>query len=210
MQLQTLPRGYVLDPRRQKRQFVDPQQVLQAVGLAEGMIFADFGCGAGYYTIPAAEMVGEHGRVYAVDILKSSLQDIQGKAKIEGLRNIQYVWADLEISGSTKIPADSVDIVFLAHIINQSTAHPSILEEARRIIKPDGLIVVVEWKKVKIPFGPPLEKRVPREEAIKVAQTVGLRLAQEFSAGNYHYGLVFKKSQYETPAVPDGKKADPA
>ncbi len=208
MQLQKLPRGYVLDPRRKKRQFVDPQQVLLAIGLRENMIFADFGCGAGYYTIPAAAMVGEHGQVYAVDILKSSLQDIQGKAKIEGLRNIQYVWADLEIKGSTKIPDDSVDVVFLAHIVNQSTAHPSILEEARRIIKPEGAIVVVEWKKIKIPFGPPLEKRVAQEEAVKVAGQVGLRLAQDFSAGNYHYGLVFKKSQYETPMGPDVKKTD--
>ena len=96
----------------------------------------------------------------------------------------------------------------LTHIVNQSTAHPSILEEARRIIKPEGAIVVVEWKKIKIPFGPPLEKRVAQEEAVKVAGQVGLRLAQDFSAGNYHYGLVFKKSQYETPMGPDVKKTD--
>ncbi len=204
MQLQTLPRGYVLDPKRQKRQFIDPAQVLQAIGLHDSMVFADFGCGAGYFTIPAAEMVGEHGKVYAVDILKSSLQDIQGKAKIEGLRNIQEIWADLEVAGSTKIPADSVDIVFLAHIIHQSVEHPTILEEAKRVIKPDGKIVVTEWKKVKIPFGPAVEKRVVQEDVVKVAQNNGLRLAQEFSAGNYHYGLIFKKSQYETPTSAEG------
>lgn len=203
MQLQTLPRGYVLDPRRQKRQFVDPEQVLHAVGLKERMVFADFGCGAGYFALPAATMVGEHGKVYAIDILKSVLQDIQGKARIAGLRNIQYVWADVEILGSTKIADDSVDIVFLAHIIHQSTAHPAILEEAKRVSKPDGIIAVVEWQKVKIPFGPPVEKRIAREDAIRVAQNAGLRLAAEFPAGNYHYGLIFKKSQYEKPTEPD-------
>lgn len=206
MQLQTLPRGYVLDPKRQKSQFVDPEQVLHAIGLGDSMIFADFGCGAGYFTLPAAAMVGEHGQVYAIDVLKSVLQDIQGKAKIEGLRNIQYVWADLEVPGTTKIAADSVDIAFLGHIIHQTTKHPEILGEATRVIKPDGQVVVVEWQKVKIPFGPPVEKRVAREDVIRVAQDTGLRLAQEFDAGSYHYGLIFKKSQYDQPAEPDGAK----
>ena len=49
-----------------------------------------------------------------------------------------------------------------------------------------------------------------REDAIRVAQNAGLRLAQEFPAGNYHYGLIFKKSQYEKPAEPDGIKTETA
>ncbi len=204
MHLQTLPRGYVLDPKRQKSQFVDPEQVLRAIGLQDRMIFADLGCGAGYFTLPAAAMVGENGQVDAIDVLKSVLQDIQGKAKIEGLRNIQYVWADLEVPGTTKIAADSVDIAFLGHIIHQSTKHPEILGEAARVIKPDGLVAVVEWQKVKIPFGPPVEKRVAREDVIRVAQNIGLRLAQEFDAGAYHYGLIFKKNRPEKSPEPQG------
>ncbi len=194
MKLEPSSDGYVLDPRKQKKEFLNPREVLKAIGLEVGKTFADFGCGGGYFTIPAGKMVGEYGKVYAVDILKEALRDVEGKAKIEGLRNIQTVWADLEIKSGTKITADSVDIVFISHVFYQSDKHSPILEEAKRVVKPEGEIVVIEWEKVDIPFGPPLEARVAKKDAIEAAQKSDLSLSSEFEAGSYHYGLILKKS----------------
>jgi len=67
---QTASKGFVLDPKKEQRQFLNPNEILEEIGLMGQMTFADFGCGAGYFTIPAAKMVGDHGKVYAVDILK--------------------------------------------------------------------------------------------------------------------------------------------
>ncbi len=182
-----------MDPAKAQGKFLDPKKVLREIGIAQNMSFADFGCGAGYFTIPAARMVGEHGVVYAVDILKSVLQDVRGKSKIGGLHNIRTIWADLEVPGSTKLKDGSIDIVFITHVFFQIEKKAPILEEAKRVVKPDGKIVTIDWAKVKIPFGPPLEKRVSKEEVIEVASAIGLNAVSEFDAGSYHYGLIFSK-----------------
>lgn len=182
-----------MDPDKQENRFLDPEKVLKEIGLQGNMSFADFGCGGGYFSLPAAKMVGDHGHVYAVDILKSSLGDVEGKAKLEGLRNLETIWADLEVPNSTKLRPDSVDIVFVAHVFYQSDKQSPILQEAKRVVKPGGKIVVVEWEKVAVPFGPPLEKRISKDEALQVAKAVGLVLEDEFAAGSYHYGLLLRK-----------------
>ena len=189
---QSTSQGFVLDPKKEQREFLNPDEILEEVGLTGQMSFADFGCGAGYFTIPAAKMVGDHGHIYAVDVLKDVLEDIRGKAKVEGLRNIKTIWADLEIPGSTKLPDHSVDMVFLSHVFYQSDKHSPILAEAARVVKPEGKIVLIEWRRVEAPFGPPLEARVSKKESIALAGEVGLHVDSEFKAGSYHYGLILK------------------
>jgi ubiquinone/menaquinone biosynthesis C-methylase UbiE len=104
----------------------------------------------------------------------------------------------LEILGSTKIAADSVDIVFVAHVFHQSGKQPEILKEAGRILKPEGKVVMVEWQKMKIPFGPPVGQRLAKDDAVRLAQSAGLQQISEFTPGHYHYGLVFGKSQADS------------
>jgi tRNA A58 N-methylase Trm61 len=64
-------------------------EVLQRAGITRGQIVLDFGCGSGMYTIPAAKIVGEQGRVYALDKDKQALDELMQKAKSTGLRNIE-------------------------------------------------------------------------------------------------------------------------
>jgi ubiquinone/menaquinone biosynthesis C-methylase UbiE len=184
----------MLDPRRQKRDVMNPEEILREVGIEGNMKFADLGCGAGYFAIPAARMVGKYGKVYAVDILKSELADVAIKAKMDGLLNVQTVWADLEVPKSTKIAADSIDMVLLSHVFYQSDKHPQVLEEAKRIIKNSGRIIVLEWEKTDSPIGPPKANRVDRQDLLAKAQAVGLELVSDFKAGSYHYGLILSKA----------------
>ncbi|MEK9182902.1 MAG: methyltransferase domain-containing protein [Patescibacteria group bacterium] len=173
---------------------IDPVMVLQKAGLKEKMQVADLGCGAvGHYVFPAAKMVGKEGKVYAVDILKPVLENIEKRANLENLSNIITVWSDLERYGAAKIASSSLDAVFLLNTLFQTKDRPIVLKEATRLLKVGGKLVVVDWLMIDAPFGPPVEGRVDHAFVEAEADKLGLRLLNRFSAGKYHYGLVFEK-----------------
>ena len=173
---------------------IDPMMVLQKAGLQEKMQAADLGCGAiGHYVFPAAKMVGKDGRVYAVDILKTVLENIEKRASLENLNNIVTVWSDLERYGAAKIASNSLDANFLLNTLFQTKDRVTVLKEAARLLKVGGKLVVVDWLMTDAPFGPPVEGRVDHAFVEAEADKLGLHLLNRFSAGKYHYGLVFEK-----------------
>lgn len=173
---------------------VDANLVLSAARVGDKMKVADLGCGSsGHFVFPAAKMVGKNGKVYAVDILKTVLENIKKRVKQENLDNIESVWSNLEIFGATKIEAGSLDVAMLLNTLYQSNKRVEMLREAIRMMKRGGRLVVVEWKNIASPFGPPTEERVKADLLKPGAQKLGLDLSEEFDAGPYHYGLVFIK-----------------
>lgn len=171
--------------------FLRPEEVLAQLDVFEGMKVSDFGCGSGYFTILLAKRVGEKGEVIGVDVLESALQTVEAKAKTEGLNNVKLIRANLEVVGSTKIQDNSQDMVLLANILFQSTKKEKILEEAKRILKDNGDLVVIDW----IPEKMKTEQvfKLPKEEMKKLIEGVGFKFIKEFYAGGFHYGLLFKK-----------------
>lgn len=175
-------------------QLIDPVKTLERVGVSEGMAVADLGCGgSGHFSIHAAQMVGEKGMVYAVDIIRSALNEVAKKARLEGVKNLKTIWANLEIYRSTKLPDNSVDVALLKNVLFQSKEHSNIFQEAKRIIKPEGKLLVIDWNKTSAPFGPPLVDRVSPKEVKSLANSIQLQNIDEFAAGKYHFALVFQK-----------------
>lgn len=175
--------------------FMRPEIVLNTLSITEGMQVADLGCGAGFFTIPAARLVGEKGTVYAVDIQKEPLSEIQSKAKLEGLLNIKTVWADLENPEAMPIPADSINVVILKSVLFQTKDKVATLMTAKRLIKPGkkGQILVIDWKKQETPFGPGVADRVSEDEIEKCAEQAGLKMRGLVTTDQYHFGLLFVK-----------------
>ena len=168
--------------------------LLERLGLNMGMKFADLGCGsAGHFVLPAARLVGQSGRVYAVDVLQTVLQSVESKSRLEGLSNIQYIWADLEVLGSTTIPDNSVDLAMIKNVLFQSHKHDAIIAEAARMIRPGGRVMVIDWKSPGSPLGPPLNIRVKKESVVAMAANFHLNKIAEFEAGQFHFGLIFEK-----------------
>lgn len=173
---------------------LDINIVLSNAKLEEGMKMADFGCGSvGHFVFPAAQIVGEKGTVYAIDIQRPVLESLKRKQRQENIKNVKPLWSNLEIFNSTKIEANSLDVVLLANTLYQSHKRAEIIREAVRVLKKDGRLVIVEWKKVSIPFGPPVEERVDIHSLKKAAQKLGLNYNKEFFIGTYHFGLIFNK-----------------
>ncbi len=173
---------------------LNEEMILHKAGVTEKMTIADLGCGAsGHFVFPASKIVGKDGVVYAVDILKANLENIKRRAYLENVHNVFPIWSNLEVFKGTKIEAGSLDVALLINTLYQSKHRMAILRETTRILKKSGVMAIVEWKKISLPFGPKLENRVDLKELIQIAQRLGLDFEEEFFVGKYHYGLIFNK-----------------
>jgi ubiquinone/menaquinone biosynthesis C-methylase UbiE len=164
------------------------------IGLGFGEKVGDFGCGHGFFTFPAARLVGEKGRVYAVDILKSALKIIEKHAQAAGLTNIIPVWSNLEIYGATAIPPHSLDTALVISLLFQNKKRAEILGEIDRLVKREGKIAIIDWQR-ETPFGPPKKIMIPPEKVEELAQKLAWQKIKSFEAGPYHYGLIFQKQK---------------
>lgn len=170
--------------------FMRPDEVLLNLEIKKGMEIADFGCGAGYFTILLAKLVGKEGTVYAVDVVESALDSVRGKAKFSCLFNIETIRGNLEKMKGSGLKDACCDMVVLANVLFQSPDKPAILKEARRVLKKSGKIVVIEWRE-DAPFGPEVRYRIGKEALKQMVKEAGFVLEKEFPAGSSHYGLVF-------------------
>lgn len=149
------------------------------------MTAVDFGCGSGFWVLPLARIL-EEGKVYGVDILEEPLSALRSKAKTQKLPNVISMKANVE-SGTTLL-SKSCDAVLMTNLLFQAENKKAVLEEGRRVLKPNGKILVVDWKK-DAPLGPG-GRRVSVEEVKEIAQGVGLKLEKEFEASSWHWGLI--------------------
>ena len=159
--------------------FFNPRELQQLVGIQEGMKVADFGSGSGEIAVIFARMVGPDGIVTAIDVLSSALESLEARAKHENLQNIHGVRADLEVPGSSHQQDASQAVAYLGNILWQSQKRSEILAEAVRVLKPGGVLAVVEW-----------HDRIPKQELQELLAATGVREITNFPAGKYHYGLM--------------------
>ena len=123
-------------------------KVLQQIGIVRGQTVLDFGCGSGTYTIPAAKIVGEKGRVYAVDKDNEVLDGLMKEVELAGLGNI----VKMETSGKLEVELndESIDVVLLFDVFHpyyfsEASDRRKLLGEIYRIMKPSAFISV--WTK---------------------------------------------------------------
>ena len=172
-------------------QLIDPHLLFEKVQLREGMHMADFGCGrTGHIVFPAARIIGEDAIVYAIDILKEVLATVEKRASLEAFLQIHTIWADIERIGGTAIAADSIDVVFLVNSLAHVDNRHAVLEEARRVLKNKGRVVVVDWNKTGLSFGPSDDRFVDFEDIKRWSRMHGFSVQEEFVAGKYHHGLI--------------------
>lgn len=173
--------------------FVDPQTIIGQLDFGPGMAVADFGCGAGYFSLPIAQKIGKEGIVYSLDILPQKLESVESRAKNLGLANIVTKQVNLEKEGGSKLDSESMDWVILKDILFQNKDKGQILAEARRVLKTGGKALVVEWKPDDASLGPSSELRISEEALIKLAEHCNFGILKKIDAGNFHYALVLVK-----------------
>lgn len=171
--------------------FTDPVKNLKQFGLRENMIVADLGAGSGFYTIPAAEMAST-GKVYAIEIQKDFLITIKNKALEAHLNNVECLLGDVEKIGGTKIKDKIVDAVIASNILFQVEDEDKFIEEAKRILKPGGKLLLVDWSDNSSSIGSGFSKIIPKNRAREMFEEKGFVWQSDINAGMHHYGIIFK------------------
>ena len=173
--------------------FLDPGSVLDQTKITSGSRVVDFGTGAGHFSLEAARRVGDTGAVWAVDVLASSLEAVEGMAKVRGLRNVVCVRANLEKENTEKIPSDFFDAVIAKDMLFQNKDKRAVLREARRVLSSSGELVVVEWNDCRRTVGPDISLRIAEESLRKLIEEEGFVIQKTLSAGDYHYAFLAEK-----------------
>jgi ubiquinone/menaquinone biosynthesis C-methylase UbiE len=170
--------------------FLEPEKLIENLSLEEHWTAADFGSGAGGFTIPLAKKL-KKGRVYALDIQEEPLSALVGNAKLFGLNNIKTIQCDLEEPKGSTLPDNSLDLVLMVNLLFQVESKTGILKEAKRVLRPGGKIIIIDWKE-DAPFGPS-EERITKDEVKKIARRLELKVKKEIDAGSYHWGIILEK-----------------
>ena len=176
-------------------ELLNAQDILEnKLGVTYGSRVADLGCGgSGFFTFQASELVGDRGLVYAVDILKMVLKNIEHRAKMFGMDNIETIWSNLENYGVTKINDNSLDFALVVNILFQNKHPEKIIREATRMVRSGGKILVIDWDEGRFPFGPTAEIKINRERVNDVTLGAGLKKVKDIEVGRFHYGMIFEK-----------------
>lgn len=171
--------------------FSSPHENVLQLGLREGMKVADLGAGSGHYSRAAAAIVGASGKVYAVDIQEDILKHLKLNTHERHARVIDAIWGDMEKSGGTHLRDASIDAIILANALFQVENRFGLLSEMKRIIKPGGKLMVVDWAGSYGGMGPVPEKVVSEHDAEAFFINGGFHKVKSFRAGPHHYGLLF-------------------
>lgn len=172
--------------------FTDPEAIIAQLNLEPGLEVADLGSGAGYYSVVCARLVGEEGKVYAVDIQSELLTKSKTLTQTE-FDNIEYLQGDLEEEGGTHIVDSGVDLALLANTLFQAENPEAMLTEAFRILRRGGRLVLVDWSDSFGGLGPQPEQIITRDDALALAEAIGFSFESDLETGDHHWGCILGK-----------------
>ncbi len=130
--------------RTTREQEEAPEQALRLIGIQPGMVVADVGAGSGYMTTRLARLVGSTGKVYANDLQPGMLQIIQDKARFEHLSNVEVVQGT---ETDARLPDNAIDLALLVDVYHELWHPQEMLRSIRRSLKPNGELILVEYRK---------------------------------------------------------------
>lgn len=117
----------------------NPHKILTDIGLRKGQRVLEIGCGPGFFTIPAAEIVGNSGQLCAIDNNPYAIAHVRKKVAKSGLTNIQVVEKDITQTGLTP---QSFEVAFIFGFHHFHGEMPPILNEVHRLLAPRGQLIV--------------------------------------------------------------------
>lgn len=176
------------NPKR--RELLPPLETLKKLGLSGGDIVADIGCGIGYFTIPAAEITGPEGKVYAIDVAEEMLKETRASASEKGYTNVELIKSD---EYNLVLENDTVTYCFISNVLHEITDLKRFVKELNRILKSRGKLAIIEWKKVAGKWGPPVEHRLDNNMLISLLTDVGFIIDAQTDIGDDFHAIVATK-----------------
>ena len=171
--------------------FFDPLKIMNTLGLNKNIgDMAEFGCGYGTFTIPAAKMI--KGKIFGIDIESEMIETTKRTARERKLDNVKTIQEDLTSKEST-LNSESVDYVMIFNILHGEYAE-NLLKESWRILKINSILGIIHWNyDPNTPRGPPIDIRKKPEELIKIAKSIGFSNPKTYDLKPFHFGIKFTK-----------------
>jgi ubiquinone/menaquinone biosynthesis C-methylase UbiE len=173
--------------------FLIPKVALEQVQLEQGMHVADFGSGAGFFTLEAAREVGAQGRVWAIDINPDLLTRVKNHAEAEGRRNVEIVRGDLEAPKGSGLPDGKTDLVLVTNVLFYIEDKLAFCREIDRVLKPGARALVIDWKDSFSGMGPHPDHVITIGAARDIFEKAGFDYEGDVPAGAYHWGFIVRK-----------------
>lgn len=172
---------------------IDKGRVMSVLDVKPNSIFLDLACGTGMYTIELANCIGDEGVMYAVDLWKEGIETLRNKAAAQHIQNIRTIVAD--ISRNIPLKDNSVDGCLAATIIHDlsKSDQKAVFREVARVLKRNGTLSIIEFKKIERGPGPPVEVRIEEAEIDSAVSIHGFKKVYACEAGPFNYLVKYRK-----------------
>lgn len=172
---------------------IDKAKTFSVLDVKPNSSFLDLACGTGKYSIEVSKIIGKKGTVYAVDLWEEGIQALNSKIEAQNITNIKTIVAD--ISKKIALEDNSIDACLMATIIHDLSkrARDATIREVARVLKPEGILNIIEFKKIDEGPGPPVDIRLQEGEIESIVSIHGFKKVYAGEAGAYNYILKFKR-----------------
>jgi len=182
--LNTRHNHYFTADNAERRKWQNPEAILFGIGLKPALTFIDVGCGGGFFTMPAARIMRNNGKVYGIDVNPDYVNELREIAVKEKLNNLELTVGKAE---EVVVCEGCADIVFLGVVLHDFEDAAKVLRNANKMLKHNGRLFDLDWKKEQTDRGPSFQKRFSQSYAAELIKAAGFIIENIRSSGRYHY-----------------------
>ncbi len=178
--------------RESREREEDCQTLLAALKIEPGQTVCDMGCGNGFYTLPLARLVGEQGKVLAVDIQPEMLRLLHERAKDEGIANIELV---VGVQTDPRLEPNSLDMILMVDVYHEFSHPRQMLEAMRKALKPNGRIALAEFRLED--RNVPIKRlhKMSKKQILREYEANGFRLVEAFDKLPWQHLMFFERAE---------------
>ena len=172
-----------------RRRRLPPERILSEIGLGPGQTFVDIGAGPGYFTIPAAKIIGPKGRAFGLDISPVMVRELTKNARRAGAVNVRAMRA----AETAKTLPRGADFYFMANVFHEVEDRSAYLRRIRTSMSAHSRFVIIDYLKKKMKHGPPLAERVSFRSIRPILVNAGFVIERVFRPDDEEYGIIARR-----------------
>jgi ubiquinone/menaquinone biosynthesis C-methylase UbiE len=175
-------------------ELIDPTLLFDELKLEKGSRFLDLACGLGKYSIFASQYIDREGVIYAVDLWEEGIKELEKEIYAGQIENIKTIITDISLN--IPIENGSIDTCLMATVVHDlvyDKTEAGTLEQVKKVMRNDGVLAVLEFKKINPPPGPPLEIRLTSDQLDSIVGPYGFIRNRTIDFGNYTYLSLYRK-----------------
>jgi ubiquinone/menaquinone biosynthesis C-methylase UbiE len=174
------------------------EKLIKFLDIKPGLVICDMGCGNGYYSLKLAKLVGKKGKVLGVDIQPEMLSLLKKRLDAEGVTNVEPILGTVI---DPKLPKAGVDLILLVDVYHEFSHPEHMLKTMRESLKPEGQIVLVEFRKEDptVPIKP--EHKMTKKQIMKELPPNGYKLVRQYDELPWQHVMFFARDDAKTPEI---------